>query len=148
VAAGKNGRQRSLQWRCPHCGRNFGRVAQSHVCAPWLALDEYLGRQPPAHVPIYRAALACLAALGELDVDPVDVGIMVKRTRTFCELRPKRDGVEMSFKLSRSLADARIRRVIRSLTHRTAYFVLLRSAADVDDAIGGWLAEAYLDSPR
>jgi hypothetical protein len=136
------------RWRCPGCGRRFGRAQQSHTCQPGLLLDEYLSRQPAAHAPIYRAALARLAALGDIDVDPVGVGIMVKRTRTFCELRPKRSGVELAFKLSRSFADPRIRRTIHYSTHRVAYFVLLESPADVDDTLGGWLAEAYLDSPR
>ena len=140
----------SQQWRCPRCRRSFGHPNQSHVCAPALALDEYLVRQPAEHAVLYRAALARLAAVseGDLDVDPVNVGIMVKRARTFCELRPKRNGVELSFKLSREIADPRIRRVLRSSTHRIAYFVLLRSPEDVDDQLAGWLAESYLDSPR
>ena len=34
---------------------------------------------------------------------------MIKRARTFCELRPRRNAVELSFKLSQPLSDARIR---------------------------------------
>jgi hypothetical protein len=89
-----------------------------------------------------------LSKLGPVDIDPVHVGIMIKRSRTFCELRPKRDAVELSFKLSRPLADPRIRRTVRSSTHRQAYFVHLRSPEDVDEVIVGWLAEAYMASPE
>ena len=73
-------------------------------------------------------------------------GIMVKRARTFCELRPRRDAVELCFKLSRPIADRRIRKRIQSSTHRTAHFVDLRSAEDVDAQIREWLTEAWLDS--
>jgi Domain of unknown function (DUF5655) len=136
------------QWFCPHCGRRFGKPNQSHECEPGLTLDEYLSRQPAERRSTYRAVLKVLAKLGPLDVDPVEVGIMIKRSRTFCELRPKRDSVELSFKLSRPLADPKIHRTIRSSAHRQVYFVHLRSAKEVDAKVQGWLAEAYAASPE
>ncbi|HWO09116.1 MAG TPA: DUF5655 domain-containing protein [Polyangiaceae bacterium] len=135
-------------WRCLSCGRTFGRTNQSHECEPALSLERYLSAQPPPHRAIYRAVLRRLQTLGELDVDPVQVGIMIKRHRTFCELRPKRAGVELSFKLSRPLAHARIRRSLRCSTHRQAHFVLLTSPREVDAELLGWLAEAYFESPE
>ncbi len=89
-----------------------------------------------------------LSKLGPLDIDPVNVGIMVKRARTFCELRPRRGAVELSFKLSRPLADPRIRKTIRSSVHRIVHFVDLRSPRDVDRQIVGWLAQSYQSSAR
>lgn len=137
----------SRQWRCRDCGRSFGRPSQSHTCLPALTLNEYLARQPPAHAAIYGAALERLKRLGEIDIDPVGVGIMVKRTRTFCELRPKRRGVELSFKLSHKFADRRIHRSFQSSPNRICYFVMLEEPEDVDDTLGGWLADAYRQSP-
>jgi len=148
TAARRTRNDPGIRWRCPACDRSFGRPQQSHVCVPGLTLEQYLERQPAAYRPVYRAVLARLARLGDLDVDPVEVGIMIKRARTFCELRPRKRGVELSFKLSRSLAHPRITRVIRYSTHRIAYFVLLERAADIDDELMDWLAESYLDSPR
>lgn len=84
-----------------------------------------------------------LARWGELDVDPVNVGIMIKHPRTFCELRPQRAGVELSFKLSRPLKSARFARVIACSARRTAYFVRLQTASDVDAELRAWLTEAY-----
>lgn len=135
-------------WLCRNCGRRFGRTNQSHECRPGLTLREYLGRQPPERRATYRAVLRELEKLGPLDIDPVEVGIMIKRARTFCELHPRRNAVELSFKLSRPLADPRIHRTIRSSTHRHVHFVHLKSAADVDRQLVSWLAEAYLDSPE
>jgi len=133
-------------WSCPQCGRRFGRANQSHECEPSLGLEQYLERQPAAHRSIYRKVLRALARLGELDVDPVNVGIMIKHPRTFCELRPKRDGVELSFKLSRPLSSARFARVIAYSAQRTAYCVRLRTASDVDLELLAWLTEAYAES--
>lgn len=134
------------QWSCQDCGRRFGRANQSHVCEPGLTVKEYLDRQPAELRPVYKAVLKQLSKLGPLDIDPVSVGIMIKRARTFCELRPKRNAVELSFKLSQPLSDPRIRKTINSSTHRQAHFVLLRSPRDVDEQIVEWLAESYLDS--
>jgi hypothetical protein len=134
------------QWLCKGCGRHFGRTNQSHECQPNMSLADYLEAQPAAHRPIYRAVLRALSRFGEIDVDPVRVGIMIKRSRTFCELRPKRDAVELSFKLSRPLASQRIRRTVRCSVHRDAHFVHLQSVADVDAEVLNWLAESYLDS--
>ena len=109
-------------------------------------MDEYLAGQPPELRRTYRAVLKALAKLGPVDIDPVSVGIMVKRARTFCELRPRRDAVELSFKLSGPIADSRIRKTVRSSTHRQAHFVDLRSPQDVDEQLLAWLAQSYLQS--
>ncbi len=134
-------------WTCPDCGRRFGRARQSHTCDPGQSVEAYLADQPEERRATYRAALVAIRELGDVDIDPVSVGIMVKRARTFCELRPRRDAVELSFKLSRELASPRVRKTVRSSVHRRAHFVDLRAPEDVDDEIRAWLAEAYLDSP-
>src|SRR4051812_2736404 len=105
----RNPREHAPQWRCPDCGRAFGRQSQSHTCRPGTTVEAYLARQPAAHRPIYRAVLGQVLARGDVDIDPVDVGIMIKRAHTFCELRPKRAGVELAFKLSEELSHPRIR---------------------------------------
>lgn len=134
-------------WLCLHCGRRFGRTNQSHECEPALSLKEYLERQPPEHRATYRAVLKEIKKLGPVDIDPVSVGIMIKRVRTFCELRPKRDAVALSFKLSRPLADPRVRRSVRASVHRQAHVIHLRSPEDLDRQVISWLAESYIDSP-
>ena len=134
------------QWLCALCGRHFGRANQSHQCDPALTLAAYLDRQPPELRSTYNAVLKELAKLGPLDIDPVSVGIMIKRARTFCELRPRRDAVELSFKLSQPLADPRIRRTVNSSTHRRAHFVDLHSPRDVDKQLVTWLARSYAQS--
>ncbi len=81
------------------------------------------------------------------DIDPVQVGILVKRARTFCWLRPRRGCVALSFKLSRPLADRRVRKSLQTSANRMAHFVDLVSPDEVDDQIRDWLAEVYLDLP-
>jgi hypothetical protein len=87
-----------------------------------------------------------LAPLGPLVIEPVSVGILVKRSRTFVELRPRRDGVTLSFLLNRTVEHPRITRRIGASSGRTAHFVPLRRAGDVDALVAGGLVESYLDS--
>lgn len=134
-------------WICPDCGRPLGRRNQSHECAPGLTLDEYLERQPAEWHPVYRAVLALFGEIDEVVIEPVDVGILVKRRGTFCELRPKKRAVELSFKLTRTLDHPRIRRTVKSSVHRRAHFVWLTSPEDVDEQVREWLVEAWADSP-
>lgn len=138
-----------VSWTCPACERSFGRRNQSHLCAAVLGADEYFARQPPAFRAIYDAVLSRLAEAGPVVVDVVDVGVLIKRARTFAELRPRRDRFVLSLWLSHELDHPRVARVVRRRgSPRTAHFIDLHSAADVDDEIASWLAEAYDTSPE
>ncbi len=134
-------------WSCPECGRPFGRKGQSHECAPGLTLDAFLAEQPPAHRKIYRRAIGFLKKLGPLTIEPVGVGIFVKRRGGFCQLRAKHDGVELIFKLGRKTKHPRIRRVVQASANRFGHYIRLHDASELDDEIREWIAEAYLDAP-
>lgn len=133
-------------WTCPACGRRFGRRNQSHECAAALTLEEYFSTGPAMERPIFDAVIGHLRSIGPVHVEPVQVGILIKRGRTFAELRPRRDRVVLSVLLSRVIDHPKVVRTVRTSGHRAAIFIDLRTAADVDDDVRGWLAEAYLES--
>ena len=119
-----------------------------------MTLEEYFsaipaqkgrsGLGPERERPIFEAVVAHLETLGDVVVEPVSVGIFLKRSRGFAELRPKVNWVELSFGLSRTIDHPRIARVIRSSANRSYHFVKLREPDDVDDDVRNWLSEAYL----
>jgi hypothetical protein len=135
-------------WVCPACARSFGRRGQSHECAPAISLDAYFAARPPFERSICEAVTAHLESLGPLVVEAVDVGILFKRRRTFAELRPKRSSIALSLLVSREISHPRIARVLRASRERRACFVDLRSSAEVDETVRGWLTEAYFSSPE
>jgi hypothetical protein len=112
-----------------------------------MSLDDYFSTGPARERPIFDAVMSHLVTLGEVHVEPVSVGIFVKRSRTFVELRPKRDWVALSFILSRVVDHPKIARRIRESAGRTYHVVNVRVPTDVDDDVRGWLSESYLDSP-
>ena len=112
-----------------------------------MTIEAYLAGQPEEFHDIYRAVLAILADFDDVVIDPVSVGIFAKRRGSFCQMRPKRAAVELSFKLDDEIRHPRIRRRVKASVHRTAHFVWLASPDEVDDQIREWLAEAWLASP-
>ena len=133
------------RWTCPECKREFGRNKQSHECAPAMSLDEYFSTGPPHEKPIFDAVRTHIDALGDVHVEPVSVGIFLKGTRTFAQLRPKQKWVALSLSLRHAVDHPRIGRKVVPYSGRHYHVFNLRSPEDFDDRIRGWLTEAYLD---
>jgi Domain of unknown function (DUF5655) len=111
-----------------------------------MTLDEYLATGPAFEPPIVRTVIDHLESLGPVHVEPVSIGILVKRSRTFVELRPMVRWEALWIGLNRPLLNERIARRLRSGS-RTFHAVNLRTAEEVDDDVRSWLTEAYLDTP-
>lgn len=136
----------SAEWTCPDCGRRFGRRGQGHECAPAMPLDEYLATGPPHEAPIVEAVLAALGdALGpdRVHVEPVSVGLFLKRGSLFAELRPMTRWEAVGFGLRRVERSGRIARKVVPAGQRHWHRVNVRTPAEVDEELVGWLVEAW-----
>ncbi len=131
-------------WECPACAREFGKAGQSHVCAPAMSAEAYFAGRERWEREVFEAVAEHLHGLGPVVVEAVTVGIFFKRVRTFAELRPKRGRVELSVVLRPPLEHPRVRRSVRATGSTRAYYIDLRTAADVDDMVKGWLTQSYL----
>jgi hypothetical protein len=112
-----------------------------------MSLEEYFSTGPPRERPIFEAVMRHLEAIGPVHVEPVSVGIFLKRAQSFAELRPKDRWVAMSFSLRRQVEHQLITRKVVAYHGRYFHVANLRSAEDLDDRLRSWLTEAYLDSP-
>jgi hypothetical protein len=112
-----------------------------------MSLEDYFATGPERERPIFDAVMAHLSSVGPMHVEPVSVGIFIKRSRTFVELRPKQKWVALSFVLSRAVDHPKIDRKLQGSGSRTYHVVNLRTPEDLDDDVCGWLTESYLDSP-
>jgi hypothetical protein len=135
-------------WDCPKCGRRFSRVKQSHECAPAMTLNEYFSTGPERERPIYEAVMRHLDTVGPVHVEPVSVGIFLKRARSFAQLRPMRQWVALSFSLPHRVKHPRITRKVVLYHGRYHHVANLRGPDDLDAALCGWLTEAYLSAPE
>lgn len=76
-------------WDCPTCGRRFARRGQSHDCEPAMTIEDYFATGPERERPIFDAVMRHLDSVGPVHVEPVAVGIFLKRAASFAQLRPK-----------------------------------------------------------
>jgi hypothetical protein len=130
-------------WVCPSCDRRFARVGQSHECAPAMTLDEYFSTGPAHERPVFEAVHQFVSTLGPVAVEPVSVGIFLKKSGSFIELRPMTRWVAMSFPLQRTVTHPLMTRRPIDTGRRTYHFVNLRTPDDLTDEIKSWLAESY-----
>src|SRR5262249_37910232 len=100
----------------------------------------------PFSPPVFAAVPAPLRSFGPLTVCFLTAGIFFKRARTFAELRPMRKHARLSVLLSRVVVSPRFARTWRGRGLRSAYFIDLRTPADVDAEMRDWLTEAYFAS--
>ena len=55
-------------WTCPSCGRSFASRNQSHACAALGDLELHFARSSPQVRAAFDAALACVRAVGPVQV--------------------------------------------------------------------------------
>ena len=112
-----------------------------------MTVEEYFATGPPHERPIFEAVMRHLAGVGDIVVEPVSVGIFLKRSRSFAELRPMQRWVALSCSLRRSVSHPTMTRKVVPYGGRYYFVFNLRSPEDIDDRIVSYLTEAYLDSP-
>jgi hypothetical protein len=91
--------------------------------------------------------MAHLATVGPVHVEPVSVGIFIKKSGTFVELRPMSRWVALSFMVPRRLQHPKITRRPIATGGLTYHVVNLRGPEDVDDQVKAWLTESYAAVP-
>ena len=110
-----------MPWTCPDCGRRFGRKNQSHGCAPGQSVDDFFANRPAVLRRAFDAIARHLTKIGGVEVEAVTVCVMFKRSRSFAEVRARRDRLVLGFLLSRAVEHPRITRTLRLSAHRTAH---------------------------
>ena len=109
-----------------------------------MSLEEYFSTGPPHERPVFDAVYDYVRTLGPIHVEPVSVGVFLKKAGSFIELRPMTKWVAMSFPLDRRVSHPLISRKPIDTGTRIFHYVNLRGPADLTDDVRGWLAESYL----
>jgi hypothetical protein len=112
-----------------------------------MSLEEYFSTGPERERPIFEAVMRHLDTVGTVHVEPVSVGIFLKRSRSFAQLRPMTRWVALSFSLPRPVQHPTITKKVQPYGGSYHHVAKLRSPDDLDDRLRGWLTEAYLNSP-
>ncbi len=112
-----------------------------------MSLEEYFSTGPPHEMPVCEAVLGYIESMGDVHVEPLSVGIFLKKAQIFAELRPMQKWVALSFGLSSRVDHPTITRKVMPYSGRYYHVFNLRTPEDFDDRIRAWLTESYLESP-
>jgi len=134
-------------WTCPRCGRQFARPKQAHSCRVRTADEHFRGKNPELR-PLLEALLRALRRSGPLRVDAVGSSINLVSGYHFAGIAVRRDYLRVGFILNHRLEDPRILRSERLGPHRIHHQVCVRSRADLDARLLGWLAQAQAMQAR
>jgi hypothetical protein len=108
-----------------------------------MTLEEYFAAGPPFERPIFEAVHSVVSTFGPVHVEPVSVGIFIKKAGSYLELRPMTKWVALWFPLGRTVRHPRIARKPIVAGVRVFHVVNVRAPADVTPDIEAWLAESY-----
>lgn len=113
-----------------------------------MTVDEYFSTGPERERPIFEAVMAHMKTVGPVHVEPVSVGIFLKRARSFAQLRPMTKWVALSFALDRTVRHPKIARKVVEYNGRYHHVINIVGPEDIDDDVRAWLTESYLLSPE
>lgn len=108
-----------------------------------MTLEEYLATAPPHEAPIARLVLAHVGTLPDAYVEPVQVGLFFKRSRTFAQLRTMTRWVALSLVLPRVVEDPQPSRKVQRTGDRHHHVFNLHVPIDVTPEICQLITEAY-----
>ena len=86
-------------WTCPDCSRTFGRARAGHTCAPAMTLPEWLTTSPAYERPVALRLVELTYGWPDVVVEPVQVGLFLKRHSTFTQLRTMTRWTALTIKL-------------------------------------------------
>jgi hypothetical protein len=130
-------------WVCPDCGRGFAARGQTHTCAPLGSLDDHLAGKPPEIRAIVERLIEVTERNGPFEVLPEKTRIAFHARMSFAALQPRSRWVDGHVVLARRREDPRFRRIETFSPRNHLHAFRIESAAEVDDEVASWLAEAY-----
>lgn len=109
-----------------------------------MSLDEYFATGPTFERPVFDAVMAHLNTLGEPFLEPVSVGVFVKRNGVgVLQLRPMTKWVALCLFMPRTVHDRRISRKPIPAGRVVYHIINVHGPDDVDDVVKGWITEAW-----
>jgi hypothetical protein len=113
-----------------------------------MSLEEYFATGPAHERPVFDAVMSHMRQVGSVHVEPVSVGIFLKRSRTFAELRPMTKWVAVSFSLLHPARHKLITRKVAEYNGRYYHVANVAQPSDIDEGLVDLLTEAYFSSPE
>lgn len=129
-------------WTCPKCGARLVTRNLWHSCGRFT-IETLFASAGPAALALARKFVAAVKSLGDVQVLPQKTRLVFVARVRFAGIVPRKDHLIATFHLQRKLRSNRIERCIDYGPRWQAHQVRIRSAADIDEQLRGWLEESY-----
>jgi Domain of unknown function (DUF5655) len=133
----------STLWRCPVCGQRFVTRNMPHSCAV-VGLDAFFALSTPELRTVFDRFVAAARESGPVTVNVTKSRVALQVRGRFAGIdRPRRDHLLANFLLTTPVRSDRLRRVEYIPPYYYVHRLRLRTPADVDAELVGWLADSY-----
>jgi hypothetical protein len=129
-------------WECPNCAARLVSRNLWHSCGHFT-LDALFAKANPGVLDLAHRYVAMLHSLGDVQVIPQKTRLVCVARVRFGGLVPRKDGFVATFALRRWLDSPRIVKTMDYGPRWLAHYVRIRSDADLDEELRGWLQESH-----
>ena len=131
-----------MPWNCPKCGRQFKHATNYHSCVRVNANSHFINKNPNVKA-VYEKILKETKKFGEVNVSPVQSGIMLKNVSTFLSMRLGKGWLDVDFFLPQETNEFPIYKTFRYTKRKVVHYVRLESTAEVDKQLVNWLKISF-----
>jgi hypothetical protein len=130
-------------WTCPACGQRFVARNMPHSCQV-VGLDAFFAGAAPELRSLFELFVAAASASGPVTVNATKSRITLQVRFRFAGIdKPRKDHLAANFVLTTPIRSERFTRVEFVAPYYYVHRLRLRTPADVDAELSGWLAQAY-----
>lgn len=130
-------------WPCPDCSRTFSRARAGHTCAPTMPLADWLTTSPAYERPVAQRLIELVAPWPEAVVEPVQVGLFLKRQSVFAQVRTMTQWTALSIKLPVEVTFPEPSRRVQRLGNRWFHTYNLAGEDALTNDLMSMVEEAY-----
>ncbi|MGB3185516.1 MAG: DUF5655 domain-containing protein [Ornithinimicrobium sp.] len=130
-------------WTCPECSRTFGRVRAGHTCAPAMTLLTWLDTSPSYERPVALRLTAMVRSWPDVIIEPVQVGLFLKRRSTFAQLRTMTRWTALTIKLPGEVTVPEPSRRVQRMGSRWFHTYNLAGETDLTGEVMSLVHKAY-----
>ena len=129
-------------WTCPNCSRQFRNPGQWHSCVV-RSVEAHLEGKPETILAIFQRLDDFLQSLDGVRVDPVKGSINYARRANFVIVNLGKSFVDVTFSTVTVINSPRMKQTFQPVANHALNVIRLKSVAEVDNELLGWLHEAW-----
>ena len=129
-------------WKCPNCGREFGKRDQWHSCVN-VGIDAHFAGKPPVLNETFKKLLEKMAEFGPVRADAVKSSINFAGNYHFAGVKVLKNALRLGFSWDSELEDPRIVSSLKIYENSYVHRVKLSAPGDIDAQLLSWLERSY-----